>query len=279
MHKLVLVDGHNLLFQMFFGLPARIAGPDGQAIQGTVGFVGGLRKIVRMTAPTHVLVVFDGERGGERSGIFADYKANRTDYSAVPDADNPFSQLPDIYRALSWAGIRHIETDGMEADDLIAGCARRREGETVIVSSDTDFYQLADEGVTVLRYRGEQSVFYGPAEILAKYGVEPRYFADYKALVGDGSDNIPGIPRVGPKTAAELIRRYGGAEEILKNAGDIRQAQVRTALLAHRERLALNLRLIRLGGAAELPFAWDELAFDGAAGLSTARVLAGIGLR
>ena len=96
MDKLLLIDGSNLFFQMFFGMPARIVNHQGKAIQGTLGFVGAMLKIVRMVEPTHMLVIFDGEHENPRCEIDSDYKANRPDYSTVSEEDNPFSQLPDV---------------------------------------------------------------------------------------------------------------------------------------------------------------------------------------
>ena len=123
MAKLLLIDGSNLLFQMFFGMPARIFGADGRAIQGTLGFVGALLKIIRMMSPTHVLVVFDGEHENARADLDEAYKANRPDFSAVSEEENPYSQLGDIYRALDYLQIKYFETTDCEADDVIAGYA------------------------------------------------------------------------------------------------------------------------------------------------------------
>ena len=124
MHKFLLVDGHCLLFQMFYGMPARITGKNGHAIQGTLGFVGALRKMIAMVQPTHVAVIFDGEVHNPRTDLDADYKANREDFSLVDEDDNPFSQLPDIYAALDLMGIAHTETTDCETDDVLAAYAK-----------------------------------------------------------------------------------------------------------------------------------------------------------
>lgn len=118
--KLLLVDGHNLLFQMFYGMPARIVNREGRPIQGTLGFVGALLKIIRRVQPGYVAVIFDGEHENRRIDLSEDYKANRPDYSQVPEEENPFSQLPDVYRALHYLGIPYWETREYEADDEIA---------------------------------------------------------------------------------------------------------------------------------------------------------------
>ena len=98
--KLLIVDGHNLLFQMFFGMPNRIVNKDGKAIQGVIGFVGALNKIIKQVEPTHMVVLFDGEHENSRTELLPEYKGNREDYSLVEEEENPFSQLPDVYRAL-----------------------------------------------------------------------------------------------------------------------------------------------------------------------------------
>ena len=120
MNKILIVDGHNLLFQMFFGMPARIINKDGKAIQGTLGFVGALLKIIKMVKPTHTVVLFDGERHNPRTDLDENYKANRIDYDNVPDDENPFTQLSDIYNALDFLGLKHTETTVCETDDVIA---------------------------------------------------------------------------------------------------------------------------------------------------------------
>ncbi len=100
MNRLLIVDGSNLLFQMFFGMPSRITNSKGKAIQGTLGFVGALLKIIRRSEPTHIAVLFDGEHENERAELYAEYKANRVDYSQISEEDSPFSQLSDVYTRL-----------------------------------------------------------------------------------------------------------------------------------------------------------------------------------
>lgn len=151
MNRLLLVDGSNLLFQMFYGMPARITNRQGKAIHATLGFTGALLKIIRQAVPTHMAVFFDGEHENDRSRIDPDYKTNRIDYSEVPEEENPFSQLDDVYAALDFLGIRHAETTVCETDDLIAGYALTLEGETEIVISswDSDFFQLITDQTSV----------------------------------------------------------------------------------------------------------------------------------
>ena len=192
MERILIVDGSNLLFQMFYGMPARIVNDRGKAIQGTLGFVGALLKIIRRTKPTHIAVVFDGEHENERSAFDPDYKANRVDYSKVTEEENPFSQLADIYAALDYLNIRHAETTDCEADDVVAGYVHTygNSAEIAISSLDSDFFQLITDKVSVLRYRGDKTVILTTEHITEKFGITPAQYADFKSLVGDAADNI-----------------------------------------------------------------------------------------
>lgn len=280
MEKLLLIDGSNLLFQMFYGMPSRIINKDGKAIQGTLGFVGALLKIIRRTEPTHIAVIFDGEHENSRTELDSSYKSNRPDYSAMPEEETPFSQLPDIYEALDLLGISHTETSSCEADDVLAAYAMRFGGEmqVVISSFDSDFFQLITDNVSVLRYRGDNTVICTPEYIKEKLGIEPVLYADYKSLTGDNADNIRGADKVGPKTAAALVNELGCLESILANAERISKPSVRRAIAEGAERLRVNYRLIKLTDSAELPFEISQLMYS-YNGITTNEVLISIGLK
>ena len=191
MDRLLIIDGSNLFLQMFFGMPARIVNEDGKAIQGTLGFVGALLKIIRQVEPTHMVVLFDGQHENNRSVLNPDYKANRIDYSTVSEDKNPFSQLPDAYTALDYLAIKHVETTDCEADDLIASyvLSFRQHTEIIITSFDSDFFQLIADKVSVLRYRGKKAVICTPEYIMDKFGITPNQYVDFKSLTGDTADN------------------------------------------------------------------------------------------
>lgn len=280
MHTLLLVDGSNLLFQMFFGMPARIVTASGKAIQGTLGFVGALLKIIRMTAPTHMAVLFDGEHENSRSALDPDYKGNRAGYSEVPEGENPFSQLEDIYAALTLLRIKHAETTVCETDDWIAGYtyAYGQENRIVISSFDSDFFQLVTDRVSVLRYRGDHTAICTPDDVREKFGITPSQYADFKSLTGDSSDHIKGADKVGPKTAARLLNEFGTLDAILANAQRIQKPSIRESVLRNAQRLQRNYALIKLGSSAPLPFSLEELAYC-YTGTTTKEVLSGIGLR
>ena len=280
MDRLLLVDGSNLLFQMFFGMPARIINEQGKAIQGTLGFVGALLKIIRRTEPTHIAVLFDGEHENNRSTMNADYKANRIDYSQIPAEENPFSQLPDVYAALDYLGIKHAETTTCETDDWIAAYALTygKEMEIVISSFDSDFFQLITDKVSVLRYRGEKTVICTPDYIKVKFDIDPDQYVDFKSMTGDQADNIRGADKVGPKTAAYLLNRYGTLENILANAESIEKPSVQDSIIRNMERLRINYQIIKLDDTAPLPFALSDIAYN-LTEITTNEVLRGIGLK
>lgn len=277
MDKVLIVDGMNLLFQMFYGMPARIVNREGKPVQGTLGFIGALLKIIRMTQPSHVAVLFDGECENCRKELDGDYKANRPDYSQMHEEETPFFQLPDIYAALDVLGICHGETTDCEADDWIAGYARNLGDlmEIVIASQDSDFFQLITERVTVLRYRGKCSVFCDPEYIQQKLGIRPEQYADFKSMVGDTADNIRGAERIGVKTAAELLGQFGDLQSLIAGAEQIRKPSIRRSVQENAARLEKNYRLIYLIGAGELPFSPEDMKYSDL-NLTTTEVLRAI---
>ena len=280
MDTLLLIDGSNLLFQMFYGMPSRIFNKDGKAIHGTLGFVGALLKIIRMTRPTHVAVLFDGEHHNERKDVDENYKANRPDYSQMAEEETPFSQLPDVYRALDYLQIRHTETTVCETDDVLAAYALAygKQMRVIISSFDSDFFQLINDNVRVLRYRGDKTQICDTQYVVEKLGVAPAQYADYKCLVGDTADNVKGVAGIGPKTAAKLINQYGSLANILEKIDDIKQAGMRSSIKDAQERLQINQRLICLNGSACIPFSLEELRFMDK-GQTTSRVLSAIQLK
>ncbi|MCH5316822.1 MAG: flap endonuclease [Eubacterium sp.] len=280
MNRLLIVDGSNLLFQMFFGVPARIVNKEGRAIQGTLGFVGALLKIIRMIKPTHVTVLFDGQHENARKSLDTNYKANRIDYSEVGEADNPFSQLPDVYRALDHLGIKHAEMTDCETDDAIAAYAftYANDTEIIISSFDSDFFQLISENVTVLRYRGEKTVLCDEKYIADKFGITPAQYADFKSLTGDKADNIKGAEKIGVKTAAKLLNTFGTLDGIIAHRDEIAMHSVRESIIRNTERLKTNRQLIKLENDAAIPFEMEKLRYV-YSGITTGEVLKEIGLK
>lgn len=280
MEKLLIIDGSNLLFQMFFGMPARIMNKEGKAIQGTLGFTGALIKIIKMTNPSHLIVLFDGEHENARVELLPEYKGNRPDYSQVPPEENPFSQYLDICHALDFLHVKYYETTDHEADDVIS-CYASKFGkgmEIVISSFDSDFFQLINDHVMVLRYRGDHSILCDAAYIQNRFDIPPAKYADFKSLVGDAADHIKGAEKVGPKTAAALLHQFGSLNDIVANAGEIKRPAVRESILRDADRLRRNHSVIKLDDRSGIPFDIHALIYCDQ-GLSTRDVLKGIHLK
>lgn len=279
MNRFLIVDGSNLLFQMFYGMPARIINKQGKAIQGTLGFVGALLKMIRMTEPTHVVVLFDGEHENTRSKLNADYKANRIDYSQIPKEETPFSQLSDVYAALDYLNIKYAQTNTCETDDWIAGYALTysQETEIIISSLDSDFFQLISDKVSVLRYHGKNTIICTPDYIIEKFGIKPEQYADFKSMVGDASDNIKGAEKVGPKTAAYLLNEFETLDNVLSNAQSIEKPSVKDSIIRNSERLRTNYKIIKLDNKEQLPFNLNDLTYI-FTDMTTTDALKGIGV-
>lgn len=275
MEKLLIVDGHNLLWQMFCGMPARIVNEDGRAIQGTMGFVGALIKIIKMIEPTYIIVLFDGEHENFRTELSPDYKANR---SIGEPGDDMFLQLRDIRAALDYMKIKNIEiSELVEADDVISSYVFKYKNDIniVISSLDSDFFQLINENVSILWYRGKETVICDIKYIKDKLGILPEQYADFKSLTGDNSDNIKGAEKVGIKTAAALINQFGNLQDIIINAEKIAKPSIRDSVLRNSERLQTNYKLIKLDDRAPIPLNLSELAYK-YNGITTHEVLRGI---
>ena len=221
--KLLIVDGHNLLFQMFYGMPNKIYNEDNVPIHGVIGFIGALLKIIKINNPDYIVILFDKEQELDRKKINENYKDNRIDYSNVSDDENPFFSLKYIYKVLDLLKIKYTEVDTYEADDMIASYVFSYFGryDIIISSQDSDFYSLINDSVNVFKYRGIKSELVTKEKIFEKYHIDSKYFADYKALIGDNSDNIKGVYGIGPKTATSLINEYGNIINIINNANEI----------------------------------------------------------
>ncbi len=278
-NKILLIDGHNLLFQMFFGMPSHIYNSKGVGIWGVIGFVGALRKIISQIKPTHLAVIFDGEHENVRKGVNTDYKANRPDYTAADDEENPFAQLPFIYKALEYLNIPFFETSDCETDDLMAAYAVKlgRGNKLVISSFDSDFFQLINENVSIFRYHGDSSVYCDECYIYNKFGISASRYADFKSLTGDTADNIRGADKIGPKTAKLLLDEFGDLESIIRSSEKIERPAIKKSIEDSKDRLRDNYKIIKLSGDHTLPFELCEMEYNNGA-FSTSEVLRAIEL-
>ena len=257
--RLLLIDGHSLAYRAFFALPVEnFSTRTGQVTNAVYGFTSMLINVLRDEAPDAVAVAFDVSRQTFRSEAFAEYKANR---SASPQEFS--GQVALIKEVLEALRIEVVERPGYEADDVIATLTRqgRAAGYDVLVSSgDRDSIQLVDDHVTILYpLRGvSELIRLTPDVVLERYGVSPERYSDLAALVGESSDNLPGVPGVGAKTAAKWLSAYGDLEGIVVNAPAIK-GKVGDNLRAHLDQVLLNRRLNRLVDDLELPVTLDAL--------------------
>lgn len=260
MQKLLLVDGSNLLFQMFYGMPSRIINKEGKPIQGILGFVGAIKKIIDTLQPTHICVLFDGEHENPRSILYEEYKQNRIDYSSMPLEDTPFSQLPGIFKALAYLKIPYKELTDFETDDYIASYVNRYRSkmEIVIASWDSDYFSLINERVKIFRYRGKKSYLCDEKYINSTLHITPDKYIFFKSLVGDKADNIKGIHKIGPVIAAKLVNSYSSVKNLYQN---INTCRYQNLLKDAKEQLQLNEKLISFNLIDELPFSLKELKF------------------
>jgi DNA polymerase-1 len=236
-----LVDGSGYIFRAFHALPP-MTRPDGTPVNAVYGFTSMLLKLREETDADCVVVVFDSARRNFRNEIYADYKAHRpeTPEELVPQ----FALIRDAARAL---GLPSVEQNGFEADDLIATYARMaaaRGAEVTIVSSDKDLMQLV--GGTVTMFDPVKARKIGPDEVRERFGVGPDKVVEVQALAGDSTDNVPGVPGIGVKTAAELINQYGDLETLLARASEIRQPKRRENLIANADKARISRELVKL---------------------------------
>ena len=211
---LMLLDTYGLVYRAFFALPG-LTTSKGVPINAVYGFTMMLNKLIADEKPTHVLAAFDKGMPVDRVSLFAEYKAQRR---VMPDELR--SQFALVRRVLETYGIPIVEIEGQEADDVIATLARQAEeaGEqTIVVTGDLDLLQIVDERTTVLTTRRGITELgrYDPAAVRERFGLEPEQLPDYRGLKGDPSDNLPGIPGVGEKTATKLLQAAGSLDALV----------------------------------------------------------------
>ena len=255
--RLILVDGSAYIFRAFHALPP-MNRKDGTPVNAVFGFTSMVMKLMEDLAPDYAIVVLDQARLTFRNDIYSEYKANR---SEPPEELIPqFALIREATRALN---LPVAEMEGFEADDLIATYARlgAEQGmEVVIVSSDKDLMQLVRPGVTMLDPMKQKRI--ARDEVLERFFVPPEKVVDVQALAGDSTDNVPGVPGIGVKTAAELINAYGSLEDLLARAGEIKQPKRRENLINHADMARLSLQLVQLRDDAPLPVELGETGFN-----------------
>ncbi|HET9717504.1 MAG TPA: DNA polymerase I [Pseudolabrys sp.] len=256
---LFLVDGSGYIFRAYHAIRFEPRTPEGVHVNAVYGFCSMLWKLLKEMKPeerpTHLAVIFDKSEKTFRTDMYKDYKAHRP-----PPPDDLIPQFPLIREAVRAFEIPCIEQAGYEADDLIATYARVacEAGATVtIVSSDKDLMQLVNE--CVIMYDTMKDVRIGVPEVIERFGVPPKKVIEVQALIGDSTDNVPGVPGIGVKTAAQLITEYGDLENLLNRASEIKQEKRRQALVEHAEAARISKKLVRLDDHVPLEAPVEDL--------------------
>ncbi len=255
-----LVDGSGYIFRAYHALPPLNRKSDGLQVNAVLGFCNMLWKLLRdMPAdnrPTHLAIVFDKSEVTFRNKIYPEYKAHRP--PAPEDLIPQFALIREAVRAFD---LPCLEQGGFEADDLIATYARQasaRGATTTIVSSDKDLMQLVNDKIMMYDTMKDRRI--GIPEVIEKFGVPPEKVVEVQALAGDSTDNVPGVPGIGIKTAAQLIVEYGDLEQLLFRATEIKQPKRREALLENAEKARISRQLVLLDDKVELEVPLDDLA-------------------
>ena len=255
--RLLIIDGHAYAYRAFHAIRG-LRSPSGQPTNAVYGFVKMLAKMRAAIEPTHLIVVWDGGLSAERTAVLPEYKAQRP---AMPDDLKP--QLDEMAGYLKAAGVASFCREGVEADDYIACLARRASDAgmaVVIASSDKDFMQLVSARVGLLNPGDKSGTVWTDGQVRAKAGVEPSQIVDWLSLTGDSVDNIPGVPGVGPKTGAELLKQFGSVSALYERLDEVKSEKLRASLRGAADVVRRNRELVRLRDGLACEFAPDALA-------------------
>lgn len=250
--KLVLIDGHSLLYRAFYATRP-LSTTDGRPTNAIYGFAGMLWQILEDEQPDAIVVAFDTAAPTFRHEEFTDYKAHRPE-----TAETFYVQVPAARELVEAMGIPVIALEGFEADDVLGTLARRAREQgyqVLIVTGDQDALQLVDEGAAVLMpQKGMgQTVRYDRQAVVERFGLEPSQLPDFKALKGDPSDNIPGVPGIGDKKAAALLKQFGSVENLLQRLHEVEDPKLRALLEQYREQIPQYKRLATIVCDAPVP--------------------------
>jgi DNA polymerase-1 len=259
--KLMLIDGNSLLFRAFYALPL-LHNREGVYTNGVYGFLTMFNRVTADEQPSHIVVAFDMDRKTFRSEIYGEYKANR---SAPPvELQGQFQLLRDVLTALN---VHYIETPGYEADDIIGTLSKWAEDENLdclIVTGDGDALQLVSDQVQVLMTKKgiSEMQIYKTQQVREKWEVDPGQMIEIKALMGDASDNIPGVPGVGAKTAVKLIKEYGNLENLYQHLGEVSGRKLVERLTENRDQAFMSRKLATIVRDMELEWDLDKFKVE-----------------
>ncbi|HEM3473562.1 TPA: DNA polymerase I [Streptococcus suis] len=267
-NKLLLIDGSSVAFRAFFALYNQIdrfKSPTGLHTNAIYGFNLMLDHMMKRIEPTHILVAFDAGKTTFRTEMYADYKAGR---AKTPDEFR--EQFPFIRQMLDAMGVKHYELDQYEADDIIGTLDKMAERtdipfDVTIVSGDKDLIQLTDENTVVEISKKGVAEFeeFTPAYLMEKMGITPTQFIDLKALMGDKSDNIPGVTKIGEKTGLKLLTEFGSLDGIYENIDSMKASKMKENLIADKEKAFLSRTLATIDTQAPIEIGLDDIVYQG----------------
>ncbi|HHJ81121.1 MAG TPA: DNA polymerase I, partial [Candidatus Tenderia electrophaga] len=253
---LILVDGSSYLFRAFHAI-RELSNSKGQPTNAIYGVINMVRKLISEYQPESMVVIFDAKGKTFRNDLYADYKANRP-----PMPDELRSQIEPIHKIIRAMGIPMLVIDGVEADDVIGTLCQQASElkmETLVSTGDKDMAQLVNEHVTLINTMTDTLMT--PETVVEKFGVKPEQIIDYLALMGDSADNIPGVPKCGPKTAAKWLAAYGSLDEVMANADQVK-GKIGENLRNSLEFLPLSQQLATIKCDVELPFTPEQLKLE-----------------
>lgn len=260
--KLIIIDGHSLLYRAFHALPP-LSNEKGQLTNAVYGFLLILFKAIKDVRASHIVACFDTKKPTFRHEQFAEYKIHRPE---MPQGI--VSQMPIMKDVLAAFDIPIFEKEGFEADDLVATIAQKAKAsaKVYILSGDLDNLQLVDEKVNVYTLgKGiKDSVVYDDQKVVERFGVKPPQMNDFKALTGDASDNVPGVPGIGKTTAADLIQTYGSIENLYSELATdtaVLKPKVKEALKNNKEKAFLSLQLVQTKKDVDVDFNLEDCKF------------------
>ncbi|MGF9698240.1 DNA polymerase I [Paenibacillus sp. MABNR03] len=261
MEKFILIDGNSIIYRAFFAMPP-LTNSKGLHTNAVYGFTTMLLRLLEEHKPTHVMVAFDAGKVTFRHEGYQEYKGGRE--KTPPELSEQFPLLKELLQGL---GIAQFELAGFEADDIIGTLTKRADEagrQVLVVSGDKDMLQLASEHVHIgLTRKGVTEIeLYDPAQIQERYGLTPLQIIDLKGLMGDTSDNIPGIPGVGEKTALKLLHQFGSVEEVLNGTGELK-GKMKEKIEAHAEDARMSKQLATIHREVPLEQTWDDMQFAG----------------
>jgi DNA polymerase-1 len=254
--KLYIIDGYGFVFRAYHSMPP-LTNSAGVPVGAVYGFINMLTKLLKEHKPDYICVAFDSGKETFRTEMYSAYKANRP-----PAPDDLIPQFPLVREVVDVLGLQSFELVGYEADDIIATFTKRaleQDIEVTIISSDKDLMQLVQDN-KVRMFDPVRTRFVHEKEVFEKFGVTPEKVLDACALIGDSSDNVPGAPGIGPKTAAELILEYGDLDSLLTRAGEIKQPKRREVLQNSKDQILMSRELIRLHYDVPVAVEFEKLA-------------------